>query len=106
MDGHVPDERDEGGGDEEVIQSPTDIVVAGIHQGGPPGVFDPLRVKGAVDINQTVGEIGIDPGALLGEKAGGVFVCLGVSQINLLVRRVEITTDDQVFTGSMQLVNQ
>jgi len=82
-------------GDKEVIDPPADVARPGIGRHRPPRIlFWQVWMKVSERINITCFHDPINPGSFFGQKAGGVLVCPGMGQVDFLVRRVDITAEN------------
>lgn len=89
----VAQARHQARGQHKVIEPPADVLLATAHHVGPEGVGVLLL---GVELAEAVGESRLEQLAealpLLGSEAGVLLVPLGVLQVDLLVRDVEVAT--------------
>lgn len=92
----VAQARQQAGRHHEVVEPPAHVLAAGVHHVGPEGVGVGLL---RVELAEAVGEAGLqqlaEALALLRGEAGVFLVPLGVLQVDLLVRDIEVAAQHQ-----------
>ena len=96
LDKSVPDPIFKSGTDEEIIQAPADVAIAGATFLIPPGVLAWLKVELTEGINETTGDKAVQKFPLDGHKAGHFNVLFGAGDIDLLVRGIEVAANDHL----------
>src|SRR6266436_5112240 len=90
----VLEARTQQAGDQEIINAPADVPVAHTAHGAPPCVMAAARLKFAEGVNEAGFDKGAEASSFLGRESVIAFVRLGVGEVQLGVRDVEIAAED------------
>ena len=82
-------------GNTDIIDAPALVIGPRVGPKTPPGIAVRLGVKFAEGVNHAVVKPFVHPGALFGQKAGGVFVAHRIVNIDGLVANVVIAAHHQ-----------
>lgn len=83
----------EGVGDEEVVQPPTDVLLAGVESVRPPGIFHLVRVLEPPGVSETRVQKPGELAALLIGEPGVAAVRVRILDVYLIVGHVHVTAD-------------
>jgi len=101
-DNHIFYPGNQGLGNEEIVQPPTDVALAGITDIGPPSVLDALRVQMAVNVHEAVVKEFLHPFTLFRQKTGVFLVLFRVFQVDGAMGGIEIASDDEILPSCVE----
>ncbi len=84
----------EAGGDEEIVDAPTDVVGAGAAEIAPPGVVAVALMEEAQSVDETSVEEGLESGSFFEGIAFFAFVWFGAGEVVRGVGYIEVAAED------------
>ena len=90
-------------GDDEIIDTPTGVLLTRLKTVRPPGIFDLLRIEVAESIRKTCIQQVRELRPLLISETRIMTIRLGILDVNLLMRHIQVTTKDHRFLGIQTL---